>query len=122
MAGKVALCVVALMAISAVARADGNSGAADAELEFGAITTYATESVAKASCGKDTVVWADRYAGYYYFRREKEYAKTHDGAFACMSDARRSNYWSTGPMGGMAEGHGNGREFPQKFPDPTPTS
>lgn len=120
MAGKAALLVIALVAISAVARADGNSGAADTELEFGTIKTYRTESEAKASCGKDTVIWADRYAGYLFFRREKEYARTHYGAFACMSDAQRSNYWSTGPMSSMGQGHGPGRVFPERFPHPAP--
>lgn len=112
------LAVVVLIAMSATARADGNSGEADNDLEFGAITTFLTERQAQSACGSDTVVWADRYAGYFFFRREDKYGKTTQGAYACLKDAERANYWSSGPMGGIAQGHGSGRVFPDRFPEP----
>jgi hypothetical protein len=119
MIGKAVIVGLALAAVGTAARADGNSGAADLELEFGAIRTFTSEGAAKAHCGKDTVVWADRYAGYYFFAREDQYGRTKDGAYACWHEARRANYWSSSPMGSIGEGHGPGRIFPDRFPDPT---
>ncbi len=103
------------------ARADGNSGAADPALEIGAIHTYASEAQARASC-RDPVVWADRYAGYFYRRHDKEYAKTAQGSYACQGNALKGNYWGTSPLSSMAKGHGPGRVFPYTpLPQP-PTS
>ena len=110
---------IVLVTLPAAARAGGNSGAADPVLEFGAITTYPSEDQARASCGRDIVVWADRHAGYFFFKREQQYGTTSEGAFACKNNVENANYWSSGPMGGMAKGHGSGRVFPERFPSPT---
>lgn len=115
---KAASAFILALVISGAAWAAGNPGQADNELEFGAIQTFSSESEAKGGCGRDPVVWADRYAGYYYYPREGKYGKTSDGAFACLTDAKGANYWSTSPMGGIAAGHGVGREFPDRFPPP----
>ena len=101
------------------ARADGNAGDPDEQLRIGRINTFATEGQARAACGRDSVVWADRYAGYYYWPRDKAYGQTAQGAFACWHAVMRSNYWDTGPLGSMAYGHGPGRVFPI---DPLPSS
>lgn len=109
--------LVCAVLLPITAHAAGNSGAPDDELEIGAITTYPSEERARAACGKDTVVWADRYAGYYFFKREPQYGHTALGSFACWHNAKKGNYWDTSPMSGMGEGHGPGRQFPERFPD-----
>ncbi len=107
-----ALVVAALVGCSGSARADGNAGTPDTEIEIGEIKTFTSEGQAKLGCGRDTVVWADRYAGYIYFPRETEYGRTSQGSFACLKNAKDANYWSTGPMSSIAKGHGPGRNFP----------
>ncbi len=115
------LALVLLMSggVSRVAWAAGNSGAPDPELRIEGLRTFGSEQQAKAGCGSDVVVWADRYAGYLYFRREAEYGRTGQGAFACLKQAEGAHYWSTGPMSSIAGGHGPGRTF--EFP-PAPGS
>ena len=112
--------VIALMLIgSGTAWADGNSGAPDEELRIRPLKTFRTEREAQAFCDKDPVIWADRYAGYYYWKRNKEYGRTSEGAYACWHSAEKSNYWDTSPMAGIARGHGPGRVFPfTPFPQP----
>jgi len=88
-----------------------NSGAADPDLLLGAITTFPTENAAQAGCGKDTVVWAERYGGYYYRRGEAGYGTKALGAFACLHNAWEGNYWDTSPMSIMGPSH-PGRNFP----------
>lgn len=100
--------------------AGGNSGAPDDELRIGPIKTYTDRRQANAACGHDPVVWADRYAGYYYFSHEPQFGHTTEGAFACFHNVRKNNYWGTGPMSSMGEGHGPGRQFPDHFPTPPP--
>lgn len=107
-----ALVVVALVGFLAPAKAEGNTGKPDAEIQIGEVKTFTSEAEAKQACGLDPVVWADRYAGYVYFSREGEYGRTPQGAFACLKNAQDANYWSTGPISGMAAGHGPGRNFP----------
>ena len=102
-------CVVLLCA-TANAGETRNSGAAEPDLMIGAITTYRSRAEADAACGRDPVVWADRYAGYYYWPREKQFAATGQGAYACLHNAQHGNYWDTSPMSSMA--HSPGREFP----------
>ena len=105
------LAAVLASLVAVGARADGaNSGAPDPEIQIGPITTFASEAAARIACGRDGVVWADRYAGYVYFSREPQYGHTAQGSFACMHDAVAHNYWSTGPLGSM--GHQAGRSFP----------
>jgi len=109
---RIVLVVAAAVAIAVPVRAGGNSGESDANFGIGGIRTFPSEGQAKAACGRDTVVWADRYAGYLYFRREKEYGKTTQGSFTCLKIAQGGNYWSTGPMSSIGRGHGPGRNFP----------
>ena len=115
-----ALLAAVLLLAPLAARADGNDGAPDDVLEFGAINTFASERLAKAACGSDAVVWADRYAGYYFFPREPQYGHTAMGAYACWHNAKHANYWSSSPMSSIGDGHGPGRVFPERFPPPTP--
>lgn len=107
-----ALVVGALLGFPGPAKAEGNSGKPDTEIQLGEVGTFGSEEQAKRACGRDTVVWADRFAGYIYFPREAEYGRTSQGAFACLKNAEDANYWSTGPMSGMAACHGPGRNFP----------
>jgi hypothetical protein len=105
------LLIGVIFLVSPAARAgSGNSGKPDPDLMIGAITTYASEKEARASCGRDPVVWADRYAGYYYRPNEKEYGNRGEGSFACLHDAKKGNYWDTSPLSSMV--HEHGRTFP----------
>ena len=88
----------------------GNSGAADSALLLGPLATYATPDAARLACGRDPVVWADRYEGFYYGPSEPKYGHTASGAYACRQDATRGNYWDTSPLSSMA-GH-PGKSFP----------
>ncbi|HWK46402.1 MAG TPA: hypothetical protein VNT30_16900 [Stellaceae bacterium] len=101
--------VTMLMAIGA-ARAQ-NLGNADPDLLLGAIKTFPTEAAAQAGCGKDIVVWAERYAGYYFRRGEAGYGTKEYGAFTCMQSAQDANYWDTNPLSVMGPSH-PGRNFP----------
>ena len=107
-----ALVLSALAGCFRSAHAEGNGGTPDTEIQIGKIEIFKSEAQAKLGCGKDTVVWADRYAGYIYFPREAEYGHTAQGAFACLSKATDANYWTSGPMSSMGRGHGPGRNFP----------
>lgn len=107
-----ALVVAGLFGCFSLAKAEGNAGTPDSEIQIGKIETYKSEGQAKLRCGRDTVVWADRYAGYIYFPREAEYGRSPQGSFACLNNAKNSNYWTTGPMSSMGKGHGPGRNFP----------
>lgn len=69
--------LVSLFLIGSVAtRAEGNSGIPDEKLQIGRLKTFRNEREALAFCGRNSVVLADRYAGYYYWKREKEYGRT----------------------------------------------
>ena len=98
-----------LLLLATPARAE-NSGAADPGLLLGKIRTFGAEAVARLGCGKDEVVWADRYEGYFYNPREPKYGKTGAGAYACQQDAAAGNYFSTDPLSTMASRPG--RNFP----------
>lgn len=107
---KIAVYLVpSLVLFASVARA-ANTGTADPALLLDAIPTYGTEPEARAACGKDKVVWADRYVGYYYLPGEKQFATTRDGAFSCQQAAVKGKYWDTNPLSSMS-GH-PGRNFP----------
>jgi len=111
MSRRIGLLVGLAFCVASTARASqGNAGIADPDLLIGSITTYPSETAARLSCKKDPVVWADRYAGYYYWPREKQYGATDQGAFACLHDALKGNYWDTSPMSSMA--HQPGKNFP----------
>ena len=94
----------------AVAAHAANSGAPDPQILLGPLPTYPAESAAHAACAHDAVVWADRYSGTYYTKDEPQFAATPNGAYACMRDATRSNYWDTSPLSSMAQQPG--RVFP----------
>jgi len=87
-----------------------NDGQADLGLLLGALTIYPSEAAAGRACHSDRVVWADRFAGFFYDSHDPKYGATKDGGYACQSDAQRARYWSTDPRDAM-EGH-PGRSFP----------
>lgn len=102
------LCCLGLLA--AAAAPAGNSGAADPALLLEPIATYPTQAAARLACGKDPVVWADRYEGFYYRLSEPKYGRSAAGAYACQHAAMGGNYWDTSPLSSMA-GH-PGKSFP----------
>ena len=77
---------------------------------LGPVQTYATEREAEAACGRGGVVWAERYAGYYFKRGEPQYGTAPMGAFACEKAVAGANYWDTDPMSGAM--HYHGKSFP----------
>lgn len=87
-----------------------NSGASDPSLLLDAIKTYGSLEAAQQACGKDHVVWADRYEGYYYESREPKFGTTAFGSYACKQAAQKGNYWDTRPPTSFS-GH-PGRNFP----------
>ena len=105
-----ALGLAGLILQSGMAVAAGNSGAADAELMLGPLRTFGSENEARAVCGPGAVVWAERYAGYFFKPGEERYGHASDGAFACQADAAAANYWDTDPMA-AAMGF-RGKSFP----------
>ncbi len=95
------------LAVSAIAQTiGGNSGAPDTHFMLGPLTTYDSERAAINACGQGQVVWAERYSGFYYLPREKEYGVARQGAYACMSEASDANYWGTDPIAGIRAHHG----------------
>ena len=99
----------------AQAASAGNSGASDPALLLGPIATYATTDAAQRACGRDAVVWADRYEGFYYRPQEPKYGATSSGAYACQHDAMRGNYWDTSPLSSMAGQPGKSFPFTPVF-------
>ena len=87
-----------LVLLAAPVAAAGNPGAADIELMLGPIQTYETEREAQAACGRNGVVWAERYAGYYFKSGEQKYGTVPMASFACEKDMADANYWDTDPM------------------------
>lgn len=87
-----------------------NTGQEDKALLLGPVPTFATAEQAHRACGKDQVVWADRYEGYYYNSTEPKYAATPNGSYACRMTARQANYWDTSPITDL--GSHPGRSFP----------
>lgn len=106
---KLPVLAFATLLLAAPARAE-NSGAAEPGLLLGAIKTFRAEDAARQACGRDAVVWADRYEGYAYTPQEPKYGKTSTGSYACQQDAAAGNYFDTDPRSSMA-GH-PGRSFP----------
>lgn len=99
----------AILLLAAPARAE-NSGAAEPGLLLGAIKTFGAEDAARRACGRDAVVWADRYEGYAYTPQEPKYGKTSTGSYACQQDAAAGNYFDTDPRSSMVGRPG--RSFP----------
>ena len=52
------------------------------------------------------MVWAERYAGYFYRKDEAQYAAVPHGAFACWRDAMDANYWGAGILDTLMKHHG----------------
>ena len=86
--------------------------AASDDIKLGDIPRYPDEAVAKAACGADPVVWADRHSGFFYPKFHSDFGKTAHGAYACYSQAKKADYWSLTPEG---DGGREGREFPLMF-------
>jgi hypothetical protein len=101
-----------LTSAAAAPAAAANDGQAAPDLLLGPVPTYPTEAEARSACGKDAVVWADRYAGYYYLPGEAKFGATPDGAYACKKTAAQANYWDTDPRGSMSGQPG--RVFPYR--------
>lgn len=87
-----------------------NDGRPDPDLLIDELMTYPSVEAAQRACRNDGVVWADRYAGFYYESREAKFGATQDGSYACASAAKKARYWSTDPRASM-DGH-PGRTFP----------
>jgi hypothetical protein len=90
----------------------GAARAASGEISLGEIPRYADEAAARAACGADPVVWADRHSGFFYPKFHFDYGKTPTGAYTCYSQAKKADYWSLTPEG---DGARDGREFPLMF-------
>lgn len=99
-----------LVLVATTAAYAGNSGAADSELMLGPVQTYDTERAAQAACGQSGVVWAERYAGYYFKPGERQYGVAPMASFACLRDMAGANYWGTDPMDGVLAHRG--KSFP----------
>lgn len=85
---------------------DGNDGSPDPHYGLGQITVFLSEAEAARACAGDPVVWAERNAGFFYMKDEDKYARSPQGAFACKSEAMKSNYWGTSLMESIQGYHG----------------
>ena len=86
--------------------------AASDDIKLGEIPRYGDEASARAACGKDAVVWADRHSGFFYPKFHPDYGRTAQGAYTCHGRAKAADYWSLVPEDGDGR---EGREFPQYF-------
>jgi hypothetical protein len=86
--------------------------AASSEIPLGDIPRYPDETSARANCGDDPVVWADRKSGFFYPKFHPDFGKTAHGAYTCYGRAKKADYWSLVPEG---DGGREGREFPLIF-------
>ena len=82
------------------------------EIKLGDIPRFSDEGSARAACGADPVVWADRKSGFFYPKFHPNFGKTAAGAYTCYSRAKSADYWSLTPDG---DGGREGREFPLIF-------
>jgi hypothetical protein len=48
---------------------------------------FASETLAKAHCAKDTVVWANLGSRIYHFSSSRDFGNTKEGAYMCEKDA-----------------------------------
>lgn len=106
---KCGLAILILTSLGQAAFAE-NTGKSDPSLLLDAIKTFGSLEAAQQACGKDHVVWADRYEGYYYESREPKFGTTAFGSYACRQEAEKGKYWDTGPSTSFT-GH-PGRNFP----------
>jgi len=82
------------------------------DIKLGSIPRFADEASARAGCGADPVVWADRKSGFFYPKFHPDFGKTASGAYTCYSQAKKADYWSLTPDGDSGR---KGREFPLFF-------
>ncbi len=101
--------LVAVALVSAVAT---SALAASSEIPLGEIPRYSDEASARANCGNDPVVWADRKSGFFYPKFHPDFGRTAQGAYTCYGRAKTADYWSLIPEG---DGGREGREFPLIF-------
>lgn len=106
--------IAAFLLVVPLSALAGNPGDPDPALMLGPLQTYTTEQAARAACGEGQVVWAERYAGYFYKPGEARYGTADPGAYACAKDAAGANYWDSDPMTGVMGYHG--KSF--RWPDP----
>ncbi len=99
------------VAVATSARA-GGTDSHSSEIPLGAIPHFPDEASARAACGADPVVWADRKSGFFYPKFHPDFGKTASGNYTCYSQAKKADYWSLIPDG---EGGREGREFPLIF-------
>jgi len=95
---------------SSASAAETNSPSS--EIHLGDVPHFSDETSARAGCGADLVVWADRKSGFFYPKFHPDYGKTATGGYTCYSKAKKADYWSLTPEG---DGGREGREFPQFF-------
>jgi hypothetical protein len=98
-------------ALAASARA-GETNSPSSEIRLGDVPNFSDEASARAGCGADPVVWADRNSGFFYPKFHPDYAETPNGGYTCYSKAKKADYWSLTPEG---DGGREGREFPLFF-------
>jgi len=109
---RVGLLLIAGLVASALSTAAPAADKASSEIKLGEIPRYSDEASARAACGDDPVVWADRRSGFFYPRFHPDFGKTPHGAFTCYGRAKKADYWSLTPEG---DGGREGREFPLIF-------
>lgn len=105
------LLVAIFLAFGAPACAD-EVKTSTSDIPLGEIPRFPDEAAARAGCGSDPVVWADRKSGFFYPKFHDDFGKTANGAYTCYSQAKKADYWSLTPDG---EGGREGREFPLIF-------
>jgi hypothetical protein len=102
--------IVAAVALTSPVRAGGTESSSD--IPLGDIPRFSDEGSARAACGADPVVWADRKSGFFYPKFHPDFGTTATGAYTCYSRAKKADYWSLTPDG---DGGREGREFPLMF-------
>jgi hypothetical protein len=103
--------IVTAFATATSAHAGGTDSPSSA-IPLGDIPYFSDEASARAGCGADPVVWADRKSGFFYPKFHPDFGKTAHGAYTCYSQAKKADYWSLTPDG---DGGREGREFPMFF-------
>lgn len=61
------------------------------------------------------MVWAERYAGYYFKPGEQKYGVAPMASFACKKDMANANDWDTEPMSAVLTPRG--KSFPSALRD-----
>jgi hypothetical protein len=104
--------LVALVFVMASSARAGGTDASSSEIPLGDIPHFSDEASARAGCGADPVVWADRRSGFFYPKFHPDFGKTANGVYTCYSKAKKADYWSLTPEG---DGGRERREFPKFF-------